>query len=286
MDLVESSVNAPPVVGDDRVFVNSFSEVFCFDSDSGKQMWRRPKMDGTGGQPTVQGERVLVNGGGFRDVDPHLRAFDTATGEELWRYDIGQDSGSTPAIADGRVFICSPRGLHGIDLSTGEEAFLVQSVASRRTSPVADSGSIFVITDKYAERGPELVALDAMEGTVRWRMGVDLAGVPVVTEDVVYATVENRIAALDRADGSVRQWSTPQAWPVGRVGDVLYAKRNGTVYAFDTGTELEELWSITTEEVQIQDTIGRTVYHVTPIDGAVYIAARDGFYGVGPTDAS
>lgn len=285
-DLVQYEVNAPPVVRDNRVFVTTFIEVLCFDPTSGEQIWRGPEMDGISGQPTVQGDRVLVNSGGIYAVDPHLRAFDTANGDELWRYDTGHRSHSTPAVGNGRVFICSEGGLHAVDLATGVGSFLVPEVASGRTSPVADGESVFVITDEYAEGGPELVALDAMEGTVRWRVAVDLAGIPVVTDDVVYAAVENRIAALDRVDGSVRKRSTPQAGPVGLVGDVLYAKREGTVYAFDTGNELEELWSITTEEVQIQDTIGRTVYHVTPVDRAVYIAARDGFYGVGPTEES
>lgn len=286
MDLVQYGVADPPVVGDDRVFVNTFVEVFCFDSTSGEQVWRGPKMDGVGGQPTVQGDLVLVNGGGFRDVGPHLSAFDVSNGDEMWRYDIGRDSGSTPAVADGRVYVSTADGLHAIDLATGEPSFTVPEVASQGISPVVDSGTVFANTGKYAAGGPELVALDATDGTRRWRVPVDIAGIPVVTDDVVYAAVENRIAALDRTDGSVRTRSTPQASPVGLVGDVLYATRKGTVYAFDVANEMEKLWAITTEEVRIQDTIGRTVYHVTPVDGAVYIAARDAFYGVGPTTDS
>ena len=68
------------------------------------------------------------------------------------------------------------------------------------------------------------------------------------------------------------------------VGDVLYAERGGRLYALNTTKELEELWSITTEEVQVSDTVGRIIYHVTPVDDAVYVSARDAFYGIGPAE--
>ena len=284
MDLVRSSVNPPPVVADDHVFVSTYASVFCFDLTSGEQVWREPEMDGTS-RPTVSGERVLVtSGGGSHDTT--LLSFDTGSGEELWRYDIGRASASTPAVADGRVYACSEGGLLAVDRATGEEVFVVPEVASFRTDPVVDGGAVFAIDDNFAEEPSELVALDATEGTERWRVPVDTRNPPVVTDDAVYAAVQNRTAALDRADGSVKTWSTPQANPVGLVGNVLYATRRGSLYAFDAANELANLWSITTEDVRIQDTEGRRVDHVTPVDNAVYVAARDAFYGVGPSDGS
>jgi outer membrane protein assembly factor BamB len=285
-ELVRSEAKAPPVVGDKHVFVPTHRELVCFDPASAEEVWRGPNMDGIRGQPTVHGDRVVVNSGGFGTSRPHLRGFDTSDGEELWRYDTGSDSASTPAAGNDRVFISSDGGIHGIDVATGEEHFLVPEVVSRLTSPVVDSGTVFVITDKYVDGGPELVALDGVEGSVRWRLPVDLPGVPVVTERAVYAAVENRVAALDRADGSILLSATPKGTPVGMIGDVLFTKQEGTVHAYDAASELEKCWSLTTKDVRIQDTVGRRVYHVTPVEGAVYISARDAFYGIGPADYS
>jgi|GEM_PF-3992574 len=57
----------------------------------------------------------------------------------------------------------------------------------------------------------------------------------------------------------------------------------GTLYAFDA-TDGTPLWSHRTAEVQVQDTVGRTIYGVTPVDGAVYVSARDAMHGLGPRE--
>jgi hypothetical protein len=41
----------------------------------------------------------------------------------------------------------------------------------------------------------------------------------------------------------------------------------------------------TTDSVRIRDTVGRPVYGVTPVHGAVYVAARDAFHAFGPARA-
>lgn len=284
-DLVPYGVNPPPVVGDDNVFVSTFIEVFCFDAQSGEQVWRGPEMDGIQSQPTIQEERVFVNSSGYKDVDPHLRAFDAASGDELWRYETGHFSDSTPAVDDDRVFVSSEGGLHAINAASGEESFLVPDVAARRFSPVVAGGTVFTLSSENFGKRDELVALDAADGTEKWRVAVSVDSPPVVTDDAVYASVEEGIAELDRADGSVLASTSTQAAPVGLVGDVLYLESDGTISALDVTDDLTRLWWLTTEEVQISDTIGRAIYHITPVDGAVYVSARDAFYGIGPTDA-
>lgn len=283
-NLVDYGVNQPPVVGNGRVFVTTFIEVFCFDAQSGEQLWRGPQMDGIQSQPTIHEDRVLVNSAGFQNVDPQLRSFDTTSGDELWRYETGQFSDSTPAVADGRVFVSSEGGLHAVDLASGDETFVVPDVAARRSSPVVDGGTVFAISDDSTGGTDELVALDAGDGTERWRVTVGTDSPPVVTDDAVYAFVDEGIAELDRADGSVLASSFERAGPVALVGHVLYAVRDGRVYALDAANDLKSLWSLITEQVQVSDTIGRAVFHVTPVDGAVYVSARDAFYGVGPND--
>ena len=105
----------------------------------------------------------------------------------------------------------------------------------------------------------------------------------MVTDEAVYAVVEDGIAALDRTDGTVQASSFLQARPVAVVGDVLYTARDGRVYALDVANGLDSLWSLTTEEVQVSDDIMRAIRHVTPVDGAVYVSASDAFHGIGPT---
>jgi outer membrane protein assembly factor BamB len=282
-DLVEYGVNPPPVVVDGYVFVTTFIEVFCFDAATGEQLWRGPAMNGIRGQPTVHDGQVVVATGGFGEVSPQLRAFDAATGEQLWRYASGAFSESTPAVGDGQVFVSSTGGLHALDRATGAESFAVPEVATRRSSPVVADGTVFALAATDAPTS--LVALAATDGTERWRVPVAAATPPVVTDVAVYAAVDDGIAKLDRADGRVLAASAPvQAEPVGLVGDTLYATGDGTVHALAADGDLATRWSLTTADVRIDDTVGRRIYHVTPVDGAVYVSARDAFYGLGSAD--
>lgn len=279
--LVNYGVNPPPVVANGRVFVTTFIEVFCFDAGTGEQLWRGPEMDGIQGRPTVADDAVLVNSGGFDGVDPQLRAFDAETGSERWRYDVGVETKSTPAVGDGLAFVCSGEGLHAVDLASGDEAFVISEERSRWSTPAFHDGTVYSVVPRGRDDRQELVAVDVDEETVLWRASVNDTGPPVVTDEVVYAAGSDGLVALD-SDGGVVRSTAIDARPVGLVGDVLYAAYEGRVYALDATEELDRLWSIETESVQVSDTVGRYVHHVTPVDGAVYVSARDAFYGIGP----
>ncbi len=278
--LVQYGTNSPPTVVGDRVYVTSFIEVFCLAADRDELLWRGPEMDGIQGNPTVSDGTVYVNSGGFRSVSPHLRAFDAETGEEQWRYDIESESKSTPAVADGRVFVNSRDGLHAVDATDGSAQFTVEEAADEWGTPAVDDDTVYAVA--YRDGPDELLAIDVTDGSVRWRMsaGAMRSDPPVVTPDAVYVGTEESIVAVDPTNGRKALTLGGSGEPVARVGDVLYTVRRGTVSALDTAGE-GELWSYETEEVQVQDTIGQTIYGVTPVDDAVYVSARDGFHGIG-----
>lgn len=279
-DLVRYGVNSPPVVANGRVFVTTFIEVFCFDAATSERRWRGPEMDGIQGRPTVDDGTVFVNSGGFKDVDPQFRAFDAASGEEYWRYDPGAETKSTPAVGDEHVFITTTDHLCAIHRESGDEVYSLPEVSSRWGSPVVHDGIVYAPdTDHDSDA---LVAIDADSGSVRWRQQVGTDSPPVVTERSIYTRTTSRTVELDREEGTVRSSESRASQPVALVGDVLYAVGKGTVYAYDVTDDLSLLWSLRTEEVEISDTIGRHVHHVTPVDGAVYVNARDAFYGIGP----
>lgn len=279
--LVRYGTNSPPTVRDGRVFVTTFIEAFCLAGDRDEVLWRGPEMDGIQGAPSVRDGTVFVNSGGFNGVSPHLRAFDAATGEERWRYDTDSESKSTPAVGDGGVFVSSHDGLHAVDEATGDRRFLVEEASGEWSTPAVSDGTVYTMANR--EKGDELLAVDAADGTVHWRVDAESMGSepPVVAEGRVYVGAEAGVVAIDASDGSRVADLGGRGNPVARVGDVVYAVEGGTVEALDAGGE-GRLWSYWTEQVQIQDTVGRNVYGVTPVDGAVYVSARDAFYGFGP----
>lgn len=278
--LVQYGVNPPPVVDDGRVFLATFIEAFCFDAESGEQLWRGPEMDGIQGCPTVADGTVVVNSGGFDGVPPHVRAFDVTSGEQRWRYDVGAESKSTPATDGDLVFVASTNGLHAIDAANGDERWVLDESQHRWSTPVVRGEVVYSYLQ--GDETTELLAVDVGDGSIHQRFSVVADGPPVVSDEFVFARTEEGIASITRNDGTVQVSGATAARPLGLVGNVLYGAGDGTVFAFDAANELEPLWSIETEEVQISDTVGRHVYHVTPVDGAVYVSARDAFYGIGP----
>lgn len=279
--LVEYGVNGPPVVAAGRAFVTTFDEVIAVDAATGEELWRGPKMDGILARPTVHDGCVLVTTGRFEDSPAHLRSFDV-DGTPRWRYDYAGNSKGTPAVDGSRAFVVSDAGLHAVDVTSGDQVFRRSDVASPDGTPVVRDGVVYVV-DSPDER-PRLVAVDATNGTTRWTASVEPGGrnvPPVATDDAVYVRGDGGLLALDPADGSVVASTSRLARPAGLVGGVLYAAADGTLFAFDAA-DLTHLWSLTTEEVTVEDTVGRIVHHVTPVDNAVYVHARDAFYGIGP----
>jgi outer membrane protein assembly factor BamB len=280
--LVRYGVNAPPTAAAGRVYVTTFIEVFCLAAGRDEVLWRGPEMDGVHGAPTVHDGTVYVNSGGYRGVQPHVRAFDAASGEEQWRYDTRSESKGTPAVAGGRAFVNSRDGLHAIDAATGDREFVVPETAYDWATPAATPDAVYTTAYRDGD-GAELLAIDAADGTVRWRVpaGSTRHGPPVVADDVVYVGTDDGVVAL-AADGTEIASLGGAGTPVARVGSVAYAVDGGVLHALDAhGGGV--LWSYTTESVRVEDTSGRRIYGVTPVDGAVYVSARDGFHGLGPS---
>lgn len=275
-----------PVVRNNHVFVIDSNQMRCFDAETGEMLWSGPELERITGVPTVHEGIVVVNASDYKTDHSHLRAFDAAKGEELWRYDLDHRSRSTPAVGNNRVFVSSEGGLHAIELESGEEAYTVtEAIDSPHAIPVVNDGIVFAINPDS-----KLVAADTSDGTVHWQHPASFGlrnPSPVVTEEVVYAASPHgdRITALDSRDGSViSSNSLPESHlPLGLVGDVLYTAGEGTLSAFDTENGLEFLWSLETGGLMsYEDAAPPRINGITPVDGAVYVSARDGFYGVGP----
>ncbi|GGM67558.1 outer membrane protein assembly factor BamB [Halarchaeum rubridurum] len=278
--LVQYGVNGPPVVADGRVYVSTFIEVFCLAADRDAVLWRGPEMDGVECPPAVADGMVYVNSAGFEDVPAHLRAFDAADGTERWRYDTAAETKGTPAVADGTVYVAARDGLHAVDAASGERVFRQSAVADPWSTPVAAHGAVYAFG---GDGNDSLVAVDAASGDVRWRTALSGMGnaPPVADASRLYVGTESGVAALDPADGSVAARLGGSGTPAALAGNVVYAADRGTLRALDRDGG-GELWAHETERVQVTDVISQSIYSVTPVEGAVYVHAADGFHGFGP----
>ncbi|MFG2224135.1 PQQ-binding-like beta-propeller repeat protein [Streptomyces sp. NPDC048644] len=141
-----------------------------------------------------------------------------------WRFRMSNDVWGTPAVAGDLLYVTSFE-VHALDVASGRRKFKTRDVAWALA--VAD-GRI------HASDGPSLYALDADDGTERWRLH---------TEGWVYALSADR-------------------------GTVVTSTRGGTVQAWEAGTG-ELLWETGGVQTDFETADAAPVVH----GGTVYVWA-------------
>ncbi|MFI0907138.1 PQQ-binding-like beta-propeller repeat protein [Streptomyces sioyaensis] len=141
-----------------------------------------------------------------------------------WRFRMSNDVWGTPAVADDLLYVTSFE-VHALDVASGRRKFKTRDVAWAMA--VAD-GRI------HASDGPSLYALDAGDGSDRWRLN---------TEGWVYALEVDR-------------------------GTVVTTTRGGGIQAWEAGTG-ELLWEAGGVQTDFESAEAGPVVH----DGTVYVWA-------------
>lgn len=186
-----------------------------------------------------------------------------------WRFRMSNDVWGTPAVADDLLYVTSFE-VHALDVASGRRKFKTRDVAWAMA--VAD-GRI------HASDGPSLYALDAEDGSDRWRLN---------TEGWVYALkVDHGTVVTSTRGGGVQAWEAGTGellWETGGVqtdfesaeaGPVVH---DGTVFvwadarlkALDARTGAER-WSYPVGDAAA---CGGVPMRLLPAsDGAVYVVA-------------
>ena len=130
----------------------------------------------------------------------------------IWSTRLGTGAGNRgvlaaePVVADGRAYAMDANGVVGaFDLSSGARLWRTDTKPKKsRSSNVGGGltyadGTVFVV-DGVAES----LALDAANGTIRWRTGVGTPGrsAPTVVDGrMFFGTIDEKLFALDAATG-------------------------------------------------------------------------------------
>ncbi|MFI8105995.1 PQQ-binding-like beta-propeller repeat protein [Streptomyces sp. NPDC086023] len=193
-----------------------------------------------------------------------------------WRFRMSNEVWGTPAV-DGDLLYVTSFEVHALDVASGRRQFKTRDVAW--AMQVAD-GRI------HASDGPTLYALDAQDGSERWRLGTD-AWVYALKADrgtVVTATRGGGVQAWEAANGrklwevtgGQTDFETPEAGPVVHDGTV-YVWQDARLRALDARTGTER-WSYPIGDAA---SCGNVPVRVTPAaDGYVYVAAGTRVLGI------
>lgn len=230
-------VTAPPVVENNRLFVmDARGQVTAYDAQSGRKLWdetlradaRRDRQARAGGV-AVFGDQVFVTTGFGVIV-----SLNAQTGDEIWRRRVGAPIHSPPSVDNGRVFAVSvDNELFALSAEDGDVLWTYQSLAepARILSASSPAVSGEVVVAPFASG--EVVALRVDNGRPLWSEALtssvrttplsslnDIAGSPIILNDVVYAVSHSGVmAALDLRSGE-RIWTQPaggihRPWVVG-----------------------------------------------------------------------
>lgn len=209
IDLPTSAFLSPTVINDTVLVGTRTGLLTARSAANGSEQWSTSLDSIVSGTPTVRDDLVVTGTDGGT-----VAGFDLSTGAERWRRNLGSAITCAPTIAAGSVFVPTESGrLHALDPDNGANRWQTDFTLPTVGSPV-------VVDDTcYWSGGTDIMALNAADGTERWRTSTDaytglghVSPLPVAAHDTLYvSTGGNTVYALDRTDGSERWTFSPSS---------------------------------------------------------------------------
>lgn len=204
-----------------------------------------------------------------------LAAQDTVSGLPLfplrlrWSADFGVAPTAGPVADAARVYVpLSSGAVVAVDADTGAVVWQTEEL-STDMALATDAGGVYVVL------ATDIVALDASNGTERWRFPLTAAvSAPVVARAgwLVVGLANGDVLAVRATDGSpvwTRRYPTPLASPAVIHGDRVYlpgADAHVRAARIEDGTLVWE------------QTVGGAVLTIAPLGTRVYVGADDNFF--------
>ncbi len=255
------AIYGTPGLSGDLVYIGGYNgKVYAFVSGSMATRWVYPREDNL--EPIVGGLLAAQGMVFFGDSDGKIYALDAATGDKLWEFLTGDKVWSTPAVEGGTLYIGSfDKKLYAIDTETGKEKWErpFETQGAIVATPLVYNGMVYIGSfDRH------LYAVDATTGKQIWQFPATdedenkpenwFWASPVIYDNTIYAgCLDGKVYALKADTGAmVAEFdlkSSVASSPGVVNSSVIFASREGVVYAIDTGlNELKQL-AVIEEEI-------------------------------------
>ena len=227
-----SGPRTTPVVHEGKVYtLGTEGHLFCYDANSGKNLWSHEfKKDfgidapvwGFAGHPLLDGQKLICLAGGSGSI---VVAFDKDTGKELWRSLSAKEPGYAPPMiyeAGGQrqLIVWHPESINSLDPETGKlywtKPYPARSGLSLSTP--RKMGDLLFITSFY--NGPIMLRLDSEkpDATILWRgKGTNerntdglhsIISTPFLEDGHIYGVCSYGQLRCLKADTGERLWET------------------------------------------------------------------------------
>lgn len=205
-----------PAIDDGVVYIcGSESGLFAFAAATGELKWTY-KSSKPLYRPAITGDDVIV----LSETGP-LIAVDKKTGAKKWEAKVGRQF-TGPSILGDQIFVSHVEGeIQAHALADGALKWKSKKDGGARTALVVSDGVVI-----YGEQYGNIVALDAVTGTEKWRFKTKKpCGDPVIAGATLYATCKDqRLYALNPQTGESKwDFEMKKGYPTPTVA-------NGIVY--------------------------------------------------------
>lgn len=220
-----------PTRVDDRILVNTETQIFEFDTTKEGQLINRADLaSAVGAGPAMIGD-VAVFGGSNGLIFGH----DTRTGYARWRYKMPGQIVVAPQSSGQQVFVVGTDGQYNLFAGSGGEVLWRGKVFDKVTAtPAVHASGIYVASEDHS-----LYAINRSTGEDRWifRYTDDLTKSPVVLQNTVYqALPSGELVALKVTDGSEVWRNKPDANLVGQISRGLIFQGGRSITLRDAGS--------------------------------------------------
>lgn len=258
-----------PIVAYDKVYSASRQgDVFAFDAQTGKQVWRVDLGEENSDSGFFSSAKSALVGGGpvaginkvfLGSENGEVFALDAETGAMSWQAKIKGEVITAPAIDAGTLIVNSASGvLKAFNASNGEEQWKIEQDVPPLTlrgisSPAVAAGGVVIgsadgsLTVYILENGQQgwTVEVGEATGSTELERVIDIDSKPLVFGDKAYAiSSRGHLVSIDLRSGRVlwkRQYSSYRQLSIS--GNSLFLTDvKGHVYAIDRNNGLER-WS-------------------------------------------
>jgi len=254
-----------PVIDGTTAYAVTGSSVLAVDATTGQQVWSLARK-GPPSAPAiadVDGKRLVLFTDAASDGAGELRAVDAASGKDAWDTPVSLPAVSRSGITvdGGTAFVVDGDGhLIAVDVADGSTTWSA-SIGGEAKGPVAvGDGNVYAVPlshDFSTSVAASVVAVDASDGSIRWRVtsqpASPLASLPVAADGTVVLVVpqaagDAHVVGLDATDGSER-WTARInlypfyfAAPAVALDDVYAADFNGGLHGVTMGPPADQTW--------------------------------------------
>jgi outer membrane protein assembly factor BamB len=151
------------------IAATQYEDTYIVDLESGEKAGTIPVSGGVKAEssPVLSGSTLLFPSGG-------MTAYDLQAGETLWSEDP-PDAEKGACADESFVYVTYTSeydpGIQAVDLESGDTEWTLNDPAAFDTPPAISDGFLYAVTDT-----PELVCVNAADGTVEWRQSLPEKG--------------------------------------------------------------------------------------------------------------